>query len=191
MFWGTSARWSLMLLSRLSRCPWLCFHPALLAQSSVLRSWRNSWWKCRRPYSILLLFSGVWSSSLTFQPQFVEFWAVFKVFHQNRVWRRNWNVPGRGDFGCLLGFSPEQGTTALRVSQEERISERIVEQFCAGGDFPSRRVLVSFSRDRVQQLLVPSRSPTLLLLEVLTFVVQDRFQRRLLDRPTSGTGVPT
>ena len=30
------------------------------------------------------------------------------------------------------------------------------------------QVLVSFSRDRVQQLLVPSRSPTLFLLEVLT-----------------------
>ena len=46
-------------------------------------------------------------------------------------------VPGRGDFGCLLGFPPEQGTTAPHVSPE-RISERIVEQFGAGGDFPSR-----------------------------------------------------
>ena len=46
-------------------------------------------------------------------------------------------VPGRGDFGCL-GFSPEQGITAPHVSPE-RISERIVEQFGAGGDFPSRR----------------------------------------------------
>ena len=47
-------------------------------------------------------------------------------------------VPGRGGSGCLLGFLPEQSTTALRVSPE-RISERIVEQIGAGGDFPSRR----------------------------------------------------
>ena len=47
-------------------------------------------------------------------------------------------VPGRGGSGCLLGFPPEQGTTSLHVSQE-RISERIVEQIGAGGDFPSRR----------------------------------------------------
>ena len=45
---------------------------------------------------------------------------------------------GRGDFGCLLGFPPEHGTTAPRVSPE-RISERIVEQIGAGGDFLSRR----------------------------------------------------
>ena len=42
------------------------------------------------------------------------------------------------------------------------------------------QVLVSFSRDRVQQLLVPSRSPTSLLLEVLTVFSQDRFLRGLL-----------
>ena len=47
-------------------------------------------------------------------------------------------VPGRGGSGCLLGFLPEQRTTALHVSQE-RISDRIVEQIDAGGDFPSRR----------------------------------------------------
>ena len=45
-------------------------------------------------------------------------------------------VPGRGGSGCLLGSLPEQRTTALHVSQK-RISERIVEQFDAGGDFPS------------------------------------------------------
>ena len=47
-------------------------------------------------------------------------------------------VPGRGGSGCLLGFHPEQCTTALHVSPD-RISERIVEQIGAGGDFPSRR----------------------------------------------------
>ena len=71
-------------------------------------------------------------------------------------------VPGRGGSGCLLGFRPGQGTTAPRVSPE-RISERIVEQIGAGGDFPSRRA-----------------GPHVVL-EVLTVFSQDRFQRRLLD----------
>ena len=48
------------------------------------------------------------------------------------------SVPGRGGSGCLLGFPSEQSTTAPHVSPE-RISERIVEQIGAGGDFPSRR----------------------------------------------------
>ena len=38
----------------------------------------------------------------------------------------------------FLVFLPEQSTTAPHVSPE-RISERIVEQIGAGGDFPSRR----------------------------------------------------
>ena len=77
-------------------------------------------------------------------------------------------VPCRGNLGCLLGFLPEQGTTALHISQE-RISERIVEQIGAGGDFPSRRAGPRFVLSgQGKQLLVPSRSPTLLLLEVLT-----------------------
>ena len=47
------------------------------------------------------------------------------------------------------------------------------------------------SRDRVQQLLVPSRSPTSLLLEVLTVFIQDRFQRRFLDLFTPMCTCPT
>ena len=53
------------------------------------------------------------------------------------------------------------------------------------------QVLVSFSRDRVQQLLVPSSSPTLFLLEVLTVFSQDRVQRRLLDLITLMCTCPT
>ena len=54
-------------------------------------------------------------------------------------------VPGRGGSDCFPGFPPEQRTTALHVSQE-RISERIVEQIGAGGDFLLVvQVLVSFS----------------------------------------------
>ena len=54
-------------------------------------------------------------------------------------------VPGRGSSGCLLGFPPEQSSTAPHV-----LSERIVEQIGAGGDFLLvMQVLVLFPRDRV------------------------------------------
>ena len=215
-----SSTHSHLILSRLSKCPRACPWTSLCERWFASRGCRNSWWKCRRPFPTHLLYSGVWSRSLTFQPQFVEFLAVFKIFRpeQSSAQRTaseitDIPVPGRGGSGCLLGFHPEQGTTALHVSQE-RISERIVEQIGASGDSPSRRAGPRFVlRDRVQQLLVPSRSPTLLLLEVLTVFCQDRFQRRLLDLftlkctcptlpsgwsstttqagPTSGTGVPT
>ena len=56
---------------------------------------------------------------------------------------------------------------------------------------PHVQVLVAFSHGRVQQLLVPSRSPTFLLLEVLTVFSQDRFQRRLLDLITWMSTCPT
>ena len=62
---------------------------------------------------------------------------------------------GRGGSGSLLGFFPEQ-----------------VADIPVLGDWSSR-----FSQDRVQQLLVPSRSPTILLVEFLTVFSQ----RRLLD----------
>ena len=54
--------------------------------SVATRSWWNSWWKCRRPYPTLRYFSGLWSSTSTFQFLLVEGETlVFKVFSQNRV----------------------------------------------------------------------------------------------------------
>ena len=50
---------------------------------------------------------------------------------------------------------------------------------------------MSFARDRVQQLLVPSSSPTLFLLKFLTVVSQDRVQQRLLDLITWMSTCPT
>ena len=53
------------------------------------RSWWNSWWKYRRPYSTLRYFSGLWSSTSTFQFLVVEGeTSVFKVLSQNRVQQR-------------------------------------------------------------------------------------------------------
>ena len=92
--------------------------------------------------------SGLLRRSLTFQFLVVEILAVL-VFQQLLIFLRNAFLSGLWSRSMLVEIF-------LLVVQ----------------------VLVSFSRDRVQQLLVPSRSPTL---EVLTVFSQDRFQRGLLD----------
>ena len=52
------------------------------------RRWRNSWWMCRRLFPIPR-FSGLWSSSSTFQFLVVEDQVlVFKVFPLDRVQQR-------------------------------------------------------------------------------------------------------
>ena len=85
----------------------------------VLRSWRNSWWKCRRQYPILLLYSGVWSRTLTFQPQVVEVLTVLLVFSQNWVQQR---------FRFLRTAFLSGLWSRTVFPSEERITERIVEQ---------------------------------------------------------------
>ena len=88
----TSSHLSISALpSGLSMCPRSCVHPAQLAQSSVHRRRWNSWWKCRRPYPILLYCSGLRSRTLTFQFLVMEGDSlVFKVFTLNRVQQRFW-----------------------------------------------------------------------------------------------------
>ena len=62
-----------------------CVHPALLAQSSVLRSWLNSWWKCRRSFPVRRC-SGLWSRTSTIQFLIVQGESlIFKVFFPDRV----------------------------------------------------------------------------------------------------------
>ena len=54
----------------------------------ALRSWWNSWWKCRRP-CLSLRYSGLWNSSPTFQFLVVEDQVlVFMVFSQDSVQQR-------------------------------------------------------------------------------------------------------
>ena len=54
----------------------------------ALRSWWNSWWKCRRP-CLTLRCSGLWNSSSTFQFLVVEEQVlVFMVFSQDSVQQR-------------------------------------------------------------------------------------------------------
>ena len=85
--WWTSCRTlsnsfvhSDLILSRLSKCPRSCLSMILCARPCALRSWWNSWWKYRRPY-LTLRYSGLWSSTWTFQFLVVEDQVlVFMVF---------------------------------------------------------------------------------------------------------------
>ena len=78
---SSSALWS----SSPTSCPWSRFWIFLC------RSWRNSWWwKCRRSFPILP-YSGLWSSTSTFQFLIVEGETlIFKVFSQTEFNRAAW-----------------------------------------------------------------------------------------------------
>ena len=68
------------LLSRLSKYPRSCLSMSLCARPCAFRSWRNSWWKCRRSFPIPR-YSGLWSSTSTFPFLMVEDqFLVFMVF---------------------------------------------------------------------------------------------------------------
>ena len=69
--------------SRSSKCPRSRPRTSPCARSCVLRSWQNSWWKCRRS-SPFRRCSGLWSRTLTFQLVLVvELVEVFPVFSQD------------------------------------------------------------------------------------------------------------
>ena len=85
-----------LILSRLSKYPRSCLSMSLCARPCALRSWPNSWWKCRRSFP-LPRYSGLWSSTSTFQLMMVEHqFLVFKVFRQDRVQQRRF--PPRNGF---------------------------------------------------------------------------------------------
>ena len=84
-------------------------------------------------------------------------WSLFKVFLQNRV-RRSGLLRRSLTFLFLVVVF----LTVLKVLSQNREP-------------------LSFVRDRDQQLLVPSSSPTLFLLEVLTVFSQDRVQQLVLE----------
>ena len=54
-WWISSRIWTLMFLCRSSKCPRSCLRTSLCARFCVLRSWQNSWWKCRRSFPMLSL----------------------------------------------------------------------------------------------------------------------------------------
>ena len=45
-----------------SKCPRSCLSMSLCVRPCALRSWRNSWWKCRRSFPIPR-FCGLWSTT--------------------------------------------------------------------------------------------------------------------------------
>ena len=95
-------RW---LSSRLSKCRRSCLTMFLCDVCVATRSWRNSWWKCRRSYPTYSLLQ--------------------------RTVEQHVDIPvplGRGGRNAgLQGSLPEQSSTAT-LSSAELISERIVEQ---------------------------------------------------------------
>ena len=77
-----------LILSRLSKCPRSCLVMSLCEPLLETRSWRNSWWKCRRSY-LFPRYSGLWSRTWPFQFLVVEGdFQVFKVFFPDRVQQR-------------------------------------------------------------------------------------------------------
>ena len=74
--------------SRLSKCPISSLRTSLCARFCVLRSWQNSWWKCRRSF-LFPRCSGIWSKASTSRFLVVEGESlVFKVFFPDRVQQR-------------------------------------------------------------------------------------------------------
>ena len=73
-----------------------CLSMSLCARPCALRSWWNSWWKCRQSYPIPR-HSGLWSTTSIFQFLVVEDQIlVFKVFPLDRVQQRR--LPPRNAF---------------------------------------------------------------------------------------------
>ena len=72
-----------------SRCPRSCLSMSLCARPCALRSWWNSWWKCRRSFPILRYYSGL---RMVVEDQVL----VFKVFPLDSVQHRR--LPPRNVF---------------------------------------------------------------------------------------------
>ena len=85
--WQRSCWW---FPSRLSKCRRSCLTILHRDVGVGTRSWWNSWWKCRRSFPIPRYFSGLWSSTSTFQFLVVveDQVLVFKVFPLDSVQQR-------------------------------------------------------------------------------------------------------
>ena len=82
---SSSSTRSCLIPSWLSKCQRSCLRTFLCAPWCAIRSWRNSWWKCRRLYPFPCC-SGLGSRTLAFQFLVVEGESlVFKVFPLDRV----------------------------------------------------------------------------------------------------------
>ena len=87
---SSSSTRSCLIPSTLSKCPRSCPRTSLCSPLCAFRSWRNSWWKCRRSFPIPR-YSGLWSRTSSFQFLIVDGETlVFKVFFPDRVQQRLW-----------------------------------------------------------------------------------------------------
>ena len=154
-------------------CPRLFVHPALPAQSAVHRSW----WKCRRPYPVLLYYSGVWSRSLTF----LFFVEVHKVFTPDRVPQRRL----RRSLTFLL-------VEVLTVFSPDRVPQRLPLRML---NFRLVEVFTVYAHDRVFRRFLDLITAMMLfgvhaevedLLEVLKAPSQDRAQQPEVELVIAG-----
>ena len=122
-------------LSWLSKCPRSLLHPVVLATARF--PWcrrRNSWWKCLRSFPILLC-TGLWSRTLTFQfLMVVTVWAgrgeeVFKVYAQDRIQQRFVEQKTL----TFQFFMVVAEVEVFKVYALDRIQQRFLEQPNSGG----------------------------------------------------------
>ena len=125
--WGTSwwkcfKRSTLGPRTRLSKCPrsFLTeFHSALWRV--VLRTWRNSLWKCPRSCPSFLFSSRLRSKSLTFRFLVVEVnWDFFKVYTLDRVQQRFWSRSP----SLLIQVE------VFKIFSQSRVPQRLLRFFC-------------------------------------------------------------
>ena len=114
--WQRSCWW---LPSRLSKCRRSCLTIFHRDVGVATRSWWNSWWKFRRP-CLTLRYSGLWSSTSTFQFLVVEDQAlVFKVFFQDSVLQRR--LPENAFLSGLWSRSSIFPVEAFKIFAQDRV----------------------------------------------------------------------
>ena len=147
--WWTYAGFSMSSFpSRLLKCPRSRLHPVLLAGAvcASLSRRQNSWWKYRRS-SPILLYSGLWSRTSTFQFLVVEGnTSVFKVFSQDSVQQRC--RPLRN--AVLSGLWSRAWILVCLVEVLQRLLRVLVNTLVKGffGLFPELKKVRSWARTR-------------------------------------------
>ena len=146
----TSSARSRLILSRLSKCPRSCSMLSLCALLSVIRSWGNSWWKCRRSLGTSLWFSPRRSIRGESYDVLLQSWReegavhveVFKVLVLDRIQQSIWSRSLKIQFLRFGGKVVE----VFKVLSQYRIQQRLWSRSLT---FQLVGVFLVFSRDRV------------------------------------------
>ena len=153
---GTSARWSLVLPSRLSKClRFLLRMGTCSAPRSRRRNWLNSWWKCQ-PF----FFPS--SRSLTIRFRVVVFldMEVFKIFPQNRVLL----LLVEQIIVFTLQFVVCLAMEGLKVYAQDRFQQRFLKQ--------NTDLFKVYAQDKIRQRFAEQN------MNLFTNYAQDRIQQR-------------